>query len=103
MTDEPRPSENEAPSKIGRRALLIGGSLAAAGIIGYPLVRGLLRSKAAVFVAKNQRYDGALEATIRDGLIACGLDPAALRGKRVLLKPNMVEPMKSSPHMTTHP
>src|SRR5688572_25561277 len=103
MTDEPRPAENEPPSKIGRRALLIGGSLAAAGLIGFPLVRSLLRSRAAVFVAKNQRYDGSLEATIRDGLVACGLDPASLRGKRVLLKPNMVEPRRSCPHMTTHP
>jgi len=29
--------------------------------------------------------------------------PDSLRGKRVLLKPNMVEPIRESPHMTTHP
>ena len=41
--------------------------------------------------------------TIRDGLVASGLDPAKLRSKRVLLKPNLVEPTREAPHMTTHP
>src|SRR4029078_3513053 len=36
-------------------------------------------------------------------LLACGLVPDAIRGKRVLLKPNMVEPTRDCPHMTTHP
>lgn len=97
------PLENREPSKIGRRALLVGGSLAAAGIIGFPLVRSLWKSKAAVFVAKNQSYDGPLERTIRDGLVAAGLEPKNLKGKRVLLKPNLVEPTRDCPHMTTHP
>jgi uncharacterized protein (DUF362 family) len=88
--------------------------VAAAGLIGYPLIRNLLRPgrgrqltgkgpRAGVFIAKGQRYDGSLVATIRDGLIAAGLDDGALRGKRVLLKPNMVEPTRDAPHMTTHP
>jgi uncharacterized protein (DUF362 family) len=56
-----------------------------------------------VFTARGQRYDGGLAQTIRDGLAACGLNPEELRGKRVLLKPNLVEPSKAIPHMTTHP
>jgi uncharacterized protein (DUF362 family) len=56
-----------------------------------------------VFIAKNQSYEGNLARTIRDGLVATGLQPAGLRGKRVLLKPNMVEPTKAARHMTTHP
>ena len=60
--------------------------------------------QASVFVARNQKYDvTALEKTIRDGLLSTGLNPETLRGKRVLLKPNMVEPMRTSPQMTTHP
>jgi uncharacterized protein (DUF362 family) len=35
--------------------------------------------------------------------VATGLSPEALRGRRVLLKPNMVEPTRAAPHMTTHP
>ncbi|MGC4006460.1 MAG: DUF362 domain-containing protein [Pirellulales bacterium] len=59
--------------------------------------------RAEVFVAKNQRYDGDLVRTMRDGLLAVGFDPAAVRGKRVLLKPNLVEPSRLSPQMTTNP
>jgi uncharacterized protein (DUF362 family) len=62
-----------------------------------------MQQRAAVFVARNQRYDGPLEQTIRDGLLATGFEPAAIRGKRVLLKPNLVEPIRSCPQMTTHP
>ena len=62
-----------------------------------------MQMTAPVFVAGNQRYDGPLEQTIREGLIATGLDPLALRGKTVLLKPNLVEPIRSCPQMTTNP
>lgn len=90
-------------SKFSRRALFVGGGLAAAGLIGYPLIEQMRRAKTPVFIARNQRYDGPLRETIRDGLLAVGLDPATLRDKRVLLKPNLVEPYKTAPHITTHP
>lgn len=89
--------------RVGRRALLIGGGLAAAGLVGYPLAKRLFRQRAGVFIARNQRYDGPLERTIADGLVASGLDVGAVRGKRVLLKPNLIEPTREAPHMTTHP
>ena len=88
---------------IDRRSLLIAGGAAVAGLVTLPLLRRALQLTAPVFIARNQRYDGPLEKTIRDGLIATGLDPTALRGKRVLLKPNLVEPIRSSPQLTTHP
>jgi uncharacterized protein (DUF362 family) len=55
------------------------------------------------FIARNQRYDGDLVHTIRNGLAACGLAAATFRNRRVLLKPNLVEPSRRIPHMTTHP
>ncbi|MFZ5829722.1 MAG: DUF362 domain-containing protein, partial [Planctomycetota bacterium] len=56
-----------------------------------------------VFLAREQRYDGPLATTIADGLAAVGFDPATVRGRRVLLKPNLVEPRRDRPQMTTHP
>jgi uncharacterized protein (DUF362 family) len=94
---------NPPGHKVSRRALLAGGGLAAAGLIGFPLLKQMQREKTPVFIARNQRYDGPLAKTIRDGLLAVGLDSATLRGKRVLLKPNLVEPTKVAPHITTHP
>ena len=74
-----------------RRTLLIaGGAVAATAVAGSVAYRALL-STAPVFVARNQRYDGPLVATIRDGLVACGASPAEFRGRSVLLKPNHVE------------
>jgi uncharacterized protein (DUF362 family) len=82
--------------------LLLGTALAAGGLIGYPLIRRL-RGQTPVFLARGQRYDGPLSQTVRDGLIAVGFDPSWVRGRRVLLKPNLVEPNRQSPHLTTHP
>lgn len=90
-------------NSLDRRALLLGGSLAAAGLIGYPILRDAMRGRASVFIARHQVYAGPIRQTIEDGLIACGIEPQAIRGKRVLLKPNLVEPTRDIPHMTTHP
>jgi uncharacterized protein (DUF362 family) len=95
-------SPRAALPQFSRRTWLVGGGTAAA-LVGTGLVRRWFRERAAVFIAENQRYDGSLVATLRDGLAACGFVPDSVRGKRVLLKPNFVEPMRESPHMTTHP
>jgi uncharacterized protein (DUF362 family) len=96
-------NHSEQRRQVDRRTLLIGGALGAAALVGRPVLQRMLRRRAAVFVAAGQRYDGPLVQTIRDGLIASGLDPAKLRSKRVLLKPNLVEPTRTAPHVTTHP
>ncbi|HEX3869266.1 MAG TPA: DUF362 domain-containing protein [Pirellulales bacterium] len=89
--------------QFDRRALLIGTSTAAIGFFGGSALIDRLRPRKRVFIARNQRYDGPLEQTIRDGLAATGLGESQVRGKRVLLKPNMVEPTRASPQMTTNP
>jgi uncharacterized protein (DUF362 family) len=89
--------------KFSRRAWLAGAGATLAGLVSLGALRNWLYPKESAFIARFQRYDGALEQTIRDGLLATGLEVDQLRGKRVLLKPNLVEPTKKSPHMTTHP
>jgi uncharacterized protein (DUF362 family) len=88
---------------VNRRTLLAAGSAAAAAAISAPFLRGRLLPRADVFIARNQRYDANLAGTIRDGLLATNSKPEHFHGKRVLLKPNMVEPSRRIPHMTTHP
>lgn len=97
------PSGSDAPPTLDRRALLAGGGAIAAGVLGYRLMRPLWRHEAPVFIARGQRYDGPIEQTIRDGLVATGLDPSAVAGRKVLFKVNLVEPRRSAPQMTTHP
>lgn len=99
LRDEP---QIEQPG-FARRSLLIGAGAAAAGIATGPWLRDRLTVPSSVFLARGQRYDGPLEQTIRDGLLATGIEPAGLRGRKVLLKPNLVEPSRLAPHVTTHP
>ncbi len=97
------PAASSHAEQLDRRSLLIGAGAALAALAAWPLVRRAMQMTAGVFVARNQRYDGPIEQTIRDGLLATGFNPAGLTGKRVLLKPNLVEPTRSCPQMTTHP
>ena len=76
--------------KIQRRDLLIaGGALSAAGIASWDNFRS--RSKfppSPVAVIKAASYSDDLVSRIRAGIDACRLN---VRGKSVLLKPNLVE------------
>jgi uncharacterized protein (DUF362 family) len=88
---------------FSRRSALIGAGAAAAGILGYPVLRRLFREKSPVFLARNQRYDGPLAETIAAGLSAVGFDRGWVRGRKVVLKPNLVEPNRAAPQIITHP
>lgn len=87
---------------LSRRAL-VAGTIATAGIAALPWAKRSFAPTSTVFVARHQRYDGPLAQTIRDGLLATGVKPGELLGKRVLLKPNLVEPSPLAPQLTTHP
>ena len=97
--------ESEGPSRdkdaVGRRMLLMGGCATAVAAVGISKLSNA--RKESVFLARNQRYEHDLAKTIRDGLLSCGVSANAFRNRRVLLKPNMVEPRRTVPHMTTHP
>jgi uncharacterized protein (DUF362 family) len=90
-------------SSVDRRTVLTAGVAGAATLLSGAALFDWLKPKANVFVARNQRYDGSLISTIRDGLVASGVDLKRLAGRRVLLKPNLVEPDRSRPQMTTNP
>jgi uncharacterized protein (DUF362 family) len=96
------PIQNGEPKGLSRRKLLAVGGASAVSI-GALAAFGAARRRESVFIAKSQQYAGDLTRTIRDGLLACGLAAEHFRGKRVLLKPNLVEPTRKIPHMTTHP
>jgi uncharacterized protein (DUF362 family) len=89
--------------KFSRRSALAGAGVAAAAALGYPLLRKLCPSTASVFLARNQHYDGPLAETIAAGLEAVGFDKDWVFRRRVLLKPNLVEPTLAAPQISTHP
>lgn len=95
---------NDLPTaRLDRRKLILAGGMATTALLGGGLLYRYLQKKSPVFIARGQKYDGSLVRTLHDGLLAVGLKPEDVRGKRILLKPNLVEPTRAAPHMTTHP
>lgn len=60
-------------------------------------------ARAEVFIAKAATYEADLVALVLAGLRELGVDPAEVAGKRILLKPNLVEPGAGAGHVNTHP
>ena len=104
MRDVPAPGPIH-PAGPSRRAFLAGAGLLAAGTASALAIRRGDEAgwRAEVVVAKAGSYDLDLARIIRDGLAELGLGPGWARGKSVLLKPNLVEPSKTAPHVNTHP
>ncbi|HEV3417637.1 MAG TPA: hypothetical protein VG056_12510, partial [Pirellulales bacterium] len=64
--NEPQIADGKLPPRaFNRRALLLGGGAAVAGLVGLPYLRRALAKKETAFIARGQRYDGPLEQTIR--------------------------------------
>lgn len=92
--------------KFTRREFLwasLGG--AALGAAGYYLGTGFLRREwvERVFIAKVDTYQADIARVILAGLKELGVLPDEIRGKKILLKPNLVESNSSSIHINTHP
>lgn len=91
---------------VTRRRLLIAG---AAGLLvgsaGMLLPRGFFRmpQHSEVFVAKVPDYQAEIGDAIVRGFAQLGVPAAELTGKRILLKPNLVETAAGAPHINTHP
>ncbi|QEH34310.1 hypothetical protein OJF2_28460 [Aquisphaera giovannonii] len=88
-----------------RRSFLTAAGAVAAGGMGLRLARSHdeCGMRAPVFVGRAGSYSEDLERIIRDGLAELGLGRPAVEGRTVLLKPNLVEPIRTEPHVNTHP
>lgn len=108
MPDAGGPQFDGAPqARVTRRqALGIGGICALGGAIApaaYWWRRYERGCKADVFIGKAASYDANLVSIIADALGELGIDRRDVHGKRVLLKPNLVETALGHLHINTHP
>lgn len=107
--DQPSAARRTAPDSVGgvsRREFLRCGVVAGAGFaIGSIGLAGCGARGAehSVFVAAAGDYRLDFGTLIGDGLIELGLTRNILTGKRVLLKPNLVESSPGHEHINTHP
>ncbi len=92
--------------KLSRRDLLAGALAAGAlGTAGSYLHERLPRREpmTATFIAKVSSYDVDPAPWIQEGLRSLGVGPQAVRGRSILLKPNLIETVAGAPHVCTHP
>lgn len=81
----------------------IGGAVLAAS--GLYLYRRLVRPRwlEKTFIAKVSGYQADFASIILAGLRDLGISPEVFKGKKILLKPNLVETNPGSIHINTHP
>ncbi|MFO0837719.1 MAG: DUF362 domain-containing protein [Phycisphaerae bacterium] len=99
------------PSKpkrgLSRRELIAAGVLAAGGwaVAGgaWWWRRNERGRRADVFIGAAADYRADLLSIVEGGLDALGVDRSFVRGKSVLLKPNLVETAVGHAHINTHP
>jgi uncharacterized protein (DUF362 family) len=96
-------SRAAAQAPWGRRRFLGAAGAIAAGGAALNLVKGHdeALARADVLIARAPSYNADLAGIIRRGLAELGLARAWAQGKTVLLKPNLVEPARGAPHVTT--
>ena len=58
---------------------------------------------AEAYVAGVSNYGADIAGTIRSGFRELGILPGEIKGKRILLKPNLVETHPGATHINTHP
>jgi uncharacterized protein (DUF362 family) len=59
--------------------------------------------KAETFIGKATSYSTDIATLIRSGFHELKINEAEIKGKRILLKPNLIEPPRGAKHVVTHP
>ena len=100
------PTDQRSTDGLTRRQLLLVGAAGLAmgsGLLLVPKRLFRMPQHAETFVAKVDRYQMDIADAITRGIRELGVNPDELKGKRILLKPNLVETASAAPHINTHP
>lgn len=101
----PEPSDH-LENNLSRRSFIYGtGGAVAASSLGllYADQQWEWGHRGEVFIGKAAQYSMDLKRLILDGFHSVGVSSKEIKGKRILLKPNLVEPHAGSAHINTHP
>jgi uncharacterized protein (DUF362 family) len=94
---------HERSLELSRRELLRATGALAAGTAFGALAACRPDPRPRVAVAKAASYEIDLEPIFRQALVEVGWNAARVRGKRFLLKPNLVETSRGAAQINTHP
>ena len=101
-----RPIRTEGPLSWTRRRFLKTTAIGAAALAGGALLGHLTEPeepRTETFIAKVNGYNYDIRRVLLEGFAELGIKPNVVKGKRVLLKPNLVEPHRKFEHINTHP
>jgi len=91
-------------TRMSRRGFIISTLVGAVGgLLGVTFLKYKNQMRSEVFIAGCANYTDDIASVIISGMKELGVSPAELKGKRVLLKPNLVEVIKGASHINTHP
>ncbi|MET0513837.1 MAG: DUF362 domain-containing protein [Nitrospiraceae bacterium] len=99
-------TDHKSAGGLTRRDLLLAGTaglLIGSGLLLVPKRYFRMPQRAQSFVTKVAHYQLDIADVISRGIRELGIGPEELMGKRILLKPNMVETASGAPHINTHP
>src|SRR5262245_16310313 len=91
---------------VTRRDVLVAaaaGLVIGSGLLLVPKRYFRMPQRSQAFVGKVEHYLLDIAATISRGIRELGIFPEETKGKRILLKPNLVETAFGAPHINTHP
>jgi uncharacterized protein (DUF362 family) len=91
---------------VTRRDVLLAataGLVIGSGLLLVPRRYFRKPQRSETFVGKVEHYQLNIAATILRGIRELGVFPEEIKGKRILLKPNLVETASGAHHINTHP
>jgi uncharacterized protein (DUF362 family) len=91
---------------LTRRDMLLAGAAGLAigtALLFVPRRYFRMPQQAQAFVGQVDHYQADIAGSIRRGIRELGIATDELKGKRILLKPNLVETASGAPHINTHP
>lgn len=101
------PSADHRPTcDLSRRDILRAaavGLVIGTGLLVVPRQYFRLQQQAQTFVAKVDHYQLDITSNLSRGMTELGVTRNEIQGKRILLKPNLVETASEAPHINTHP
>jgi len=98
--------DHQTTSGLTRRDILraaAAGLGIGTGLLVVPKRYFRLPQQAQAFVAKADDYQLDIAGVLTLGMMELGISRKELHGKRILLKPNLVETASEAPHINTHP
>jgi uncharacterized protein (DUF362 family) len=98
--------DHRATGGLTRRDVLraaAAGLVIGTGLLVVPKRYFRLPQQAQTFVAKVDQYQLDIAGIVSRGMMELGVGRNEIQGKRILLKPNLVDTASGAPHINTHP